>query len=464
MTHTPDFAPFKARMEAEGLPEIAVRTFEFYYGLLAEGHTGLIPESTLQAAEGIPDADALDPALAEAGRAALSRAVIIKLNGGLGTSMGLDKAKSLLVVKEGLSFLDVIAHQASTSRVPLVLMDSFNTRDDSLHLLRSRHPGLGGDLPLDFMQHKVPKIAVDGLAPAAWPDEPRLEWCPPGHGDLYTALVTSGMLDTLLDRGRDLAFVSNADNLGAVLDPTILGHFVHADLPFMMEVADRTLVDKKGGHLARRPDGQLILRERAQCPAEDLLAFEDIERHRHFNTNSLWLDLRALKKTLEARGHVLGLPMIRNLKTLDPRRADSPPVYQLETAMGSAIAVFEGAGALRVPRGRFAPVKTCQDLLRVRSDAFTLTDDHRVVPNPDCDTDHQEIALDDAFYQKIDDLEARFPHGPPSLAACRALRIEGDVRFGARIEVRGEVSLINRTGQPVSIEDDAVLDGARTWP
>ena len=462
MSHTADFTPFRERMEAEGIAELAICTFAHYYGLLAGGETGLIGEEEIACVASLPDYEALSDELSSVGRGAQERTVVIKLNGGLGTGMGLDKAKSLLKVKEGLTFLDIIAAQAIKAGSALVLMNSFNTRLDSLEALE-KYPQLGLELALDFMQHKVPKVCAATLEPAVWPKEPRLQWCPPGHGDIYTALITSGMLQGMLDAGFEVAFVSNADNLGAVLDERILGHFVSSGLPFMMEVADRTPVDKKGGHLALRPDGQLILRERAQCPAEDLGDFEDVSIHRYFNTNSLWIDLKALSITLEARGHVLGLPMIRNQKHLDPRDETSARIYQLETAMGSAIAVFEGAGALRVPRTRFAPVKTCQDLLQVRSDAFTLTSDHRVIPTPGAPVDEQEISLDPSFYKKVSDLELRFPHGPPSLVGCRRLRVEGDVRFGADVVVRADATLINESDEPAFVEDGAILEGTRRW-
>ena len=186
---------------------------------------------------------------------------MLKLNGGLGTSMGMTRAKSLLEVKDGLTFLDIIVRQVldlrrrSGARLPLVLMNSFATRDDSLAAL-ARYPELASDVPADFVQNKVPKLLADDLTPASWPAEPGLEWAPPGHGDLYTALVVSGMLDELLERGYRYAFVSNADNLGAVLEPRILAWMAREGHPFVMEVADRTEADRKGGHLARTARGR----------------------------------------------------------------------------------------------------------------------------------------------------------------------------------------------------------------
>ncbi|MCB0017616.1 MAG: UTP--glucose-1-phosphate uridylyltransferase, partial [Anaerolineales bacterium] len=375
--------------------------------------------------------------------------------GGLGTSMGLERAKSLLKVKDGHTFLDIIARQAIHSRVPLVLMNSFNTQADSLTLL-NKYKELDSLIPRDFVQHKVPKIRQADLAPANHDADPSQEWNPPGHGDIYTALVTSGMLSKLLAAGYRYAFVSNADNLGAVLDTRILGYFSQRQLPFMMEVADRTEADKKGGHLAQTPDGQLILRESAQCDDEDTDYFQDIDRHRYFNTNNLWLNLVALQQVLQERNGILGLPMIRNRKTINPRNPDSEPVFQLETAMGSAIATFKGAGAIRVPRHRFSPVKTTSDLLAVRSDAYLLTEDYRVILHPDRAGEGVVVDLDSRYYKLIDEMEARFPAGAPSLIDCQRLTVRGDVRFEGPCRFTGSVEIINDQEKQLNYYGEAI--------
>lgn len=445
-------------MQREQLPGVAIKTFEYYYNQLAAGQSGLIPEDALVPVASLPDAETFSADLAERGRAVLPQTILLKLNGGLGTSMGLNKAKSLLMVRDGLSFLDIIAHQAERAGVPLILMNSFNTRADSLRALE-KYGHLQSEIPLDFLQHKIPKVTEAGLTPVEWPADPSLEWCPPGHGDIYTALVTSGLLDMLLEQGYPYAFVANADNLGAVLDPAILGYFAQEALPFMMEVADRTTADRKGGHLAQRPDGQLILREIAQTPAEDMEQFQDITRHKYFNTNNLWLNLPALKAVLAANHYILGLPMIRNKKTVDPRDDTSTPVYQLETAMGSAIGVFKGAGAVRVPRSRFAPVKTTDDLLVVRSDAYVLTKDYQVQLNPERQLGNPVVKLDPKFYRLIDELEARFPYGSPSLIECEQLEVRGDFKFGRNISLQGSILLTNESDGQQVIADNSVLIG-----
>jgi UTP--glucose-1-phosphate uridylyltransferase len=267
------------------------------------------------------------------------------------------------------------------------------------------------------------------------------------------------MLGRLLDHGYEYAFVSNADNLGATLDERILGWFARDRLPFMMEVADRTEADRKGGHLARRRDGGgFVLREIAQTPDEDVVSFQDVARHRFFNTNTLWVNLRAFAALMDERGGVLGLPMIVNRKTVDPGDPSSPKVIQLETAMGAAIDVFEGAAALRVPRERFAPVKTTNDLLVVRSDAYVLTEDAHVVVSPERrEPGPPLVHLDSDHFKLLRDFEARFPSGAPSLVECERLTVKGDVRFGAGVKVRGSVTVEQEGGDQLAIPDGAVL-------
>jgi UTP--glucose-1-phosphate uridylyltransferase len=451
------------KMRSDGVGDAAVQAFADAYERLVEGETGVLAEDEIEPVSDVPDADDLPEVEPEAG-GAIDHAVVIKLNGGLGTSMGMTGPKSLVQVKDGLSFLDIIVRQVvglrerTGARLPLVLMNSFSTREASLEAL-DRHEDVEADVPLDFVQNKVPKLLAEELDPVEWPDDPDLEWAPPGHGDLYTALVTSGMLDELLERDYRWAFVSNADNLGAVLDPRILAWVASERIPFVMEVADRTGADRKGGHIARRREGGgLVLREIAQTPDEDVDAFQDTERHRFFNTNTLWVDLDALRSQLDRRDGVLGLPMIVNRKTVDPSDSSSPDVVQLETAMGAAIDVFEDARALRVPRRRFAPVKTTSDLLALRSDAYVLTEEAHVEPAEGRDGPPL-IDLDDAHFKLLPDFEARFPAGAPSLVACDRLTVSGDVEFGAEVVVRGAVTVEHDGDGPLRIEDGTVLEG-----
>jgi UTP--glucose-1-phosphate uridylyltransferase len=445
------------KMRAEGLSQLAIDTFSYYHRLLSEGEQGTMPEEEIEPVESLPDLSELpepDPEV-------LDQVAIVKLNGGLGTSMGMTGPKSLVVAKDGQTFLDLIVRQVMEgrrrhgARLPLVLMNSFRTREASLEALGA-HADIGSDLPPDFLQGKVPKVGADDLRPVEWPDDPELEWTPPGHGDVYTSLAASGMLDELLGHGYRYAFLSNSDNLGAAMEPRVPGWLAAEGIPFAMEACDRTESDRKGGHIARARDGGgLVLRESAQVPDEDAEAFQDVGRHRFFNTNTLWVDLQALSRLLEERGGVLGLPMIVNRKTVDPSDSSSPEVIQLETAMGAAIGVFEGAAAVHVPRRRFVPVKTTADLLALRSDAYVMREDAGVELAPERGDKPPVIDLDDEHYKLLPDFERHFPEGPPSLAGCDRLEVDGDVTFGRDVVVRGRVSVEG----PAKVEDGTVLEG-----
>jgi UTP--glucose-1-phosphate uridylyltransferase len=452
------------KMRADGVADVAVKTFAHYYERLRAGEEGALAEAEIEPVADLPDADDL-PEDEEGAREALAQTVVIKLNGGLGTSMGMSGPKSLLEVKDGLTFLDITVRQILELRrrmdaaLPLVLMNSFATRDASLAALDAYDDLAVDGVPTDFLQSKVPKLTADDLAPASWADDPRLEWAPPGHGDLYPSLLSSGMLQALLDGGYRYAFVANVDNLGAVMAPRILAWFAREQIPFLMEVADRTAADRKGGHLAQRPGGGLVLREIAQTPDEDTDAFQDTARHRFFNTNTLWIDLRALRDVLDERDGVLGLPMIVNRKTIDPGDSSSTPVIQLETAMGAALDVFDGARAIRVPRERFAPVKTTDDLLGLRSDAYVLHDDGTVAVAPERDgAGAPLVRLDARFYKLVRDFEKRFPCGPPSLVQAERLTVRGDVVFGANVVVRGDVAVEHDGDGQRTVQDGTVLE------
>ena len=463
LRHTPfpeeTFAPFVAKMREAGLPELSIRTFRHYYAQLAAGGTGFITGAAAGPVEDLPDYAGLDASHASAGMAALGKTIILKLNGGLGTSMGMSGPKSLLPVKDGLTFLDIIVRQVlhlrtnTGVRLPLVLMNSFSTQSATLDALQA-YPDLVQELPFTFLQHKSPKVWVENLAPVEWPADPDKEWCPPGHGDIYVALLTTGLLDQMLAAGYEYLFVSNSDNLGAVLDPTILGFVASRRVPFLMEVAERTAADRKGGHLARRPDGQLILRELSQCPPDELDHFQDIHRYRYFNTNNLWIHLPSLQELLRANNDMLDLPLIRNEKPVDPTALGSPRVYQLETAMGSAIASFSGAEALCVPRCRFAPVKRSSDLILLWSDAYRLTTDAQLVADVPV---LPLVELDDAHFGLIDDLRRRFPYGAPSLRQATRLSVRGDVIFGRDIIVTGAANIVHDGPSPLYILDGAHL-------
>jgi UTP--glucose-1-phosphate uridylyltransferase len=445
------------RMRKIGMPQLAIDSFLRQYGKLAQGFTGFFDRSMIEPLDHLPDADTLKN-YRDAGLAALNRTLILKLNGGLGTSMGLDRTKSLLMVKQGLTFLDVVIGQVERlreqtgSRIPLALMNSFNTNRETRAALAKYK-----DTPVTFFQHQTPKIRQDNLLPVDWPANRACEWCPPGHGDLYLTLVTSGNLDKFLERGFEYAFVSNIDNLGATISLPILGYFAGGKLPFLMEVTTRTEADRKGGHLARLKSGGLALRESAQCPDNERQEFQNIEKYRYFNTNNLWINLKSLKSQFDQCGNLLELPLIVNRKPVDPTNPKSTPVYQLESAMGAAISIFPNAGAVCVPRDRFAPVKTTDDLLALWSDAYVLGDDMHMNLHPARRGKPVIVRLDPVYFGTYENLKARFSDGAPSLVDCESLTVKGDFKFGRHVVVKGAIHLNNSAPGQKLIPDRSIL-------
>lgn len=443
-------------MRAAGQHEEAIANFRSAFERLVAGESGILESADLSPASGVPAlAD-----LPSADGSALERVAVVRLNGGLATTMGLRQPKSLVEVREGHSFLDIIIGQAVTLRrdygipLPLILMNSEVTREQTSRALRAS----GEEGTLEFLQGIEPKLDADTLDPVSWPAEPPLEWAPPGHGDVYGALRRSGMLARLLEDGFEYAMISNSDNLGATVDPRIAAYLQSTQAPFLLEVVEGTKAERKGGHIARRrDDGRLVLRESAQVPPHDSHSFGDYRHWRYFNTNNLWVGLRALSDLLERRSGVLELPLIANRKTVDPRDSDSPEVIQLESAMGAAIGVFEDARVLCVPRTRFAPVKTTDDLLLVRSDVYALTPDWHLEPLPERAEALPFVELDPTYYKLLDRFDARFPAGPPSLREAQRLVVRGDVTFEADVLVRGAVEI--DAPEPRRLAAGTVLEG-----
>lgn len=375
---------------------------------------------------------ALDSCYAQAGAAAMDQLAVIKLNGGLGTTMGCSGPKSTIKIYQNDTFLDVIAKQILAcrsrfgARLPLVMMNSFNTHAETHKILSKRLDHIS------FLQNQFPRIARATGAPFEDQKEPHQEWYPPGHGDLFFSILSSGVLDQLLAQGIRYAFVSNADNLGAVPDAALLGLMVLEKLPFLMEVAAKTVQDVKGGTLIQYHNKPTLL-ERAQVEKEHLGDFEEISVFNVFNTNTLWLDLAAIKQRLTA--YDLDLPLIVNCKQVDGR-----DVVQLETAMGAAIALFDFARAVLVARDRFLPVKKTSDLMVLQSDYIEKTADGFMRFSPDAvQACYPNITLDQP-YQTMAGYQ-RLVTAAPSLIKCRSLIINGEIELGEGVVFEGDVVL-----------------------
>lgn len=461
------FGKFAKKMRGVGMNDLQIESFRRHYNVLLSGERCTLGHSLISPVQHLPALAELTRGVeASAGDEIADQIALLKLNGGLGTSMGLRGPKSLLVVRRGMSFLDTLMHQVEyfrknhAARLPVILLNSFATRTQTLQALQSYAPLLEQCVPFELVQSQVPKVMADDYAPAVWAANPELEWCPPGHGDVYLSLYISGILDSLLGNGIRYLFMSNIDNLGATVDVRIPLWMKQNQVPFVMEVAERCETDRKGGHLARyhcgELKGNLVLREVAMCPKEEAEEFQDIEKYRFFNTNSVWLDMQAWKKLLEERQGLVDLPLIINRKPLDPHIPHSPGVIQLESAMGGAISSFANSVAVEVPRERFAPVKNLCDLLAVRSDAYEMTEEYGIRlaagrSRPPI------IKLDRDRFRRVEDLSRWFPAGPPGLLECESLSLNGPITFSKGVRCRGNVTIDVK--RPCTIPERAILTG-----
>lgn len=426
-----------AKMRQAGMSDYEVNSFLRAFERFVSGERALIPEEDIDTVDDIEK----DSSLSEVSREVLARTAIVKLNGGIGTTMGLTCPKSVLEAHDGQNFLEITARQILAARkrlgvnLPFILLNSPSTHEPTMQALSDFDLEVE-DLPLAVVQGVFPRIKASTLEPINWEDNPELEWAPPGHGDLYGVLDRTTVLDQLLKTGYEYLFVSNIDNTGAVLSEEIATWFAETGAPFAAEVARRSPMDMKGGHFARRStDGQIILREIAQCPKEDEQFFRDIELHKYMNTNNLWIHLPSLREKLDSG--TFDLALIVNRKRIDQKDSSSPEIVQLESAMGSAISLFEGARIIEVGRERFVPVKSTADLLLLRSDVFALDDENRLVQQT---KKRPTVTLDEKFFKRYDQFEQRV-HSIPSLRHAQSLTVTGDVTIPAGYVARGDATL-----------------------
>ncbi|ESK97054.1 utp-glucose-1-phosphate uridylyltransferase [Moniliophthora roreri MCA 2997] len=430
--------------EMQGFKEI----FDRYVG---EKNRGDIDWSKVTAARA--DIVSYDSLLQGADNETLRKLAVLKVNGGLGTSMGLTGAKSVLEVQDGLTFLDLIVQQIqhiNISRgvdIPLILMTSFGTHEDTIRIIKNRqHVRI-----TSFNQSRYPWFFADThvLCPEDAGTSNKSAWYPPGHGDLYKSLYMSGVLDSLLSEGKEYLFVSNADNLAATVDAKLLQHMIDTQSEFLMEVVDKTKADIQGGTLVDYA-GSIQLLELAQVPQDHLDEFSSARKFSTFNTNNLWIDLKAIRRVMGNGGMLL--PIIETVKTLD----DGRTVVQLETAAGSAIKHFRNAHGVHVPRARFLPVKDCSDLLMVRSDLYKVINGQLIFNDKRMFKTTPIVKLGDQF-RNIDSFQRRFKT-IPSLVDLDHLTVAGDVSFGRSVTLRGTVVVAANEGQTIEVPDGSLLE------
>jgi len=378
----------------------------------------------------------------ETAKSLANKICVLKLNGGLGTTMGCTGPKSVIEVRNDLTFLDLTVLQAENlnkkyhSEVPLILMNSFNTHDETLKIVKKYdHSNVK---VLNFNQSRFPRIYKDTLLPVAnTPDEKNQDkdaWFPPGHGDVFDSFNRSGLLDEMIKQGKEYVFISNVDNLGATVDFRILNFMVTNQVDFIMEVTNKTRSDIKGGTLIAYEDRAKLL-EIAQCPPNRVEEFKSIKKFKIFNTNNLWVNLKAIKHALQ-ENHFRNMDIIINPKKLK----DGSNCLQLETAAGAAIEFFKNAKGVNVERSRFLPVKATSDLLVLQSNLYELKEGELVMSPKRIFPTVPVVKLGEEF-RKVGDYMARF-NGIPDILELDQLTISGDVTIGSGVVLKVKKNIV----------------------
>jgi UTP--glucose-1-phosphate uridylyltransferase len=262
-------------------------------------------------------------------------------------------------------------------------------------------------------------------------------------------LVDSGVLDKLLGMGKEYVFLSNIDNLAATVSFDILDYMMEHGNEFIMEVTEKTRADIKGGTLIKY-HGKTKLLEIAQVPKEHVSEFKSIKKFKIFNTNNLWISLKAIKRVVTDDA----------LKTIDiiqnPKVVKSVRYLQLETAAGAAVQFFEKSIGVNVPRSRFLPVKLTSDLLAVQSDLYKL-DHGTLVMNPERVFPSVPVVKLGDKYKYVSDYQKRLG-GKINILELDHLTISGDVYLGPNVTLKGTVIIVANEGERIDIPQGAILE------
>ncbi|KYQ93703.1 UDP-glucose pyrophosphorylase 2 [Tieghemostelium lacteum] len=395
------------------------------------------------------------PACSHDERAKLaSKLAVLKLNGGLGTTMGCTGPKSVIEVRSEKTFLDLTVQQIKEMnekfniRVPLVLMNSFNTHHETGKIIQKYKYS---DVKIhSFNQSRFPRILKDNLMPVPeklFGDD--AEWYPPGHGDVFFALQNSGLLETLLNEGKEYLFISNVDNLGADVDFNILQTMDQNKCEYIMEVTNKTRADVKGGTLIDY-EGKAKLLEIAQVPSNKVEEFKSIKKFKIFNTNNIWVNLKAIDRVLKEN-------LLDDMDIIiNPKVADGKSILQLEIAAGAAIQFFNNARGVNVPRSRFLPVKSTSDLFIVQSNLYSLENGSLQMNKNRPFTAVPLVKLGDNF-KKVSDYQARLK-GIPDILELDQLTVSGDVTFGANVVLKGTVIIVANHGSRIDIPEGSIFE------
>lgn len=297
-----------------------------------------------------------------------SKVAILKLNGGLGTSMKCNGPKSLMVAKDKYTFLDIIINNSILNNYLLILMNSFNTHEQTINYISKNYTHHLDNI-LMFNQSVHPRILKSNNLPL---EMNHVNNCtPPGHGDILLSLYRSNVLTKLKSMNIEYIFISNADNLCGTYDNKLFNDIYNSNVDFAIELTRKTENDKKGGILIHYNNVDTMF-EIAQCEPSTINKFMDINEFKYFNTNNIWIKVDSIIQFIESNENcnefLNHIDLIINYKNL----SNGEPCIQLEYALGGLVKFFTNTKYYIVNRDRFAPIKTNDNLFELNSDKFNI--------------------------------------------------------------------------------------------
>jgi len=279
-------------------------------------------------------------------------------------------------------------------------------------------------------------------------------WYPPGSGDVFESFHKSGLLEQFIKQGKEYVFISNVENLGAIVgrdNYRVLNEVKSTRMDFFLEVTERKANDFRGGILVHdQTANKPYVVQMSQIPKNKRFIFSP-KVFTYWNTNNIWVNMEALAELIKKTG--LHLPVSKNIKN---------EFIQFETYAGSAIKDFKKSAALVVPRTRYREVKTTANLFCLQSShLFTLSEGSFLTPNVTRASQGFEelpiVRFDTEHFGSIDDYKKRFPY-IPNISELEHLNVAGDVTFGFNVKLLGTVIIVAEDGKSIRIPDGAVLE------
>ena len=322
--------------------------------------------------------------------------------GGVSTSMG-GCAKAIVNAKNNMSFIEIKLNHVRQMqskyfcKIPVILMTSQETDEQIMNHLNSKN--LLDDIDLiKIVQPVTVRFTLNNEnLEVAKKSNGLPSYVPGGHYDSF--ILLNEIKDDLKQKGIKTIFINNIDNLGATIDPVLIGYHVLKKSLFTPEIAKKEKNDK-GGTFARI-SGNLRLLEGPMVPEDYKDTFSDIKVHKYFNTNLIYIDMDIFDYFDEINSEV---PVFINKKNFDGQE-----VFGFEGAVGLVFGLKNSALLVVDRQKRFLPIKFLSDLWLLRSNFMIL--DKKTSSVSQMKLMKPVISLPDSFLSNIDDFENKIADG-----------------------------------------------------